>query len=120
MFFPPYLLCATYDCTYRCPFLDPVKSKHAYRVPRGGRLNAPPPMPIFREAVDSSAMAARLYSSIASVKAKKAAADAAVHAERQQDLGSRGRKDKNRNPHRDAGGGNGEPLVLHFPQSLKV
>ncbi|CBN73996.1 hypothetical protein Esi_0009_0188 [Ectocarpus siliculosus] len=103
----------------RCPFLDPVKSKHAYRVPRGRRLNAPPPMPIFREAVDSASMAAQLYSSIASVKAKKAAADSAVHAERQQDLGSRGRKDKNRNRHRDAGGGTGGPLELHFPQSLK-
>ncbi|CAM9261120.1 unnamed protein product, partial [Ectocarpus sp. 8 AP-2014] len=103
----------------RCPFLDPVKSKHAYRVPRGGRLNPPPPMPIFREAVDSASMAAQLYSSIASVKAKKAAADSAVHAERQQDLGSRGRKDENRNRHRDAGGGTGEPLELHFPQSLK-
>lgn len=77
-------------------------------------------MPIFREAVDSSSMAAQLYSSIASVKAKKAVADSAVHAERQQDLGSRGRKDKNRNLHRDAGGGTGEPIELHFPQSLKV
>ncbi|CAM9177663.1 unnamed protein product, partial [Ectocarpus fasciculatus] len=103
----------------RCPFLDPVKSKHAYRVPRGGRLNAPPPMPIFREAVDSASMAAQLYSSISSVKAKKAAADAAVHVERQQALGSRGRKNKDRNRHRDAGGGTGEPLVLHFPRSLK-
>ncbi|CAM9653059.1 unnamed protein product [Ectocarpus sp. 12 AP-2014] len=103
----------------RCPFLDPVKSKYAYRVPRGGRHNAPPPLPIFREAVDSASMAAQLYSSIASVKAKKAAGDSAVHAERLQDLGSRGRRDKNRNRHRDAGGGAGEPLELHFPQSLK-
>ncbi|CAM9258655.1 unnamed protein product [Ectocarpus sp. 4 AP-2014] len=102
----------------RCPFLDPVKSKHAYRVPRGGQLNAPPPMPVFREAVDSASMAAQLYSSIASVKAYKAGADSTVHAER-QDLGSRGRKDKNRSRHRDAGGGTGEPLELHFPQSLK-
>lgn len=93
----------------RCPFLDPVKSKHIYRVPLGGRPNYPP-TPVFHEAVDPASMAAQMYSSIASSKAKKAAADAAIDAERQR-LNSA------------AGGGRGRkggPLVLQFPPSLKV
>lgn len=85
-----------------------MKSKHTYRVPRGGRPNYPP-TPVFHEAVDPASMAAQLYSTIAGSKAKKATADAAAAG------GGRGR--------RLGGGGEGGeagPLVLQFPPSLKV
>lgn len=64
-------------------------------------------------------MAAQMYSSIASSKAKKAAADAAIQAERQHlssaASGGRGRR------LRDGGeGAKGGPLVLQIPPSLKV
>ncbi|CAM9167030.1 unnamed protein product, partial [Laminaria digitata] len=55
----------------RCPFLDPVKNKHAYEVPRGGDISTLPLSPILQEAVDSNLLAAQLYSSIASTKAKQ-------------------------------------------------
>lgn len=60
-------------------------------------------------------MAAQMYSSIASSKAKRAATDAAVNAERQRlsDVASRGRR-------RGGEGEEGGPLVLQFPPSLKV
>eukprot|EP00752_Nemacystus_decipiens_P008616 g7695.t1 len=90
-----------------------VKSKHTYRVPRGGRPNYPP-TPIFHEAVDPASMAAQMYSSIASSKAKKAAADAAVEAERQHLSNAAGGGQG-----WDGKGRTGGPLVLKFPPSLK-
>eukprot|EP00903_Cladosiphon_okamuranus_P010537 g9967.t1 len=97
----------------RCPFLEPVKSKQTYRVPRGGRPNFPS-MPVFHEAVDPAAMATQMYSFISSSKAKKAAADAAINAERQRLSSAAGR-----GWGRGAKGVEGGPLMLQFPPSLK-
>ncbi len=102
----------------RCPFLDPVKSKHAYRVPRGG-LAAFPSTPKFRGAADPASMAAQLYSSIASSKARKEAAAAAAAASG----GEVGGKSPSRSGGRRRGGGEGADggaLVVEFPPSLKV
>ncbi|CAM9564471.1 unnamed protein product, partial [Sphacelaria rigidula] len=64
----------------RCPFLDPVKSKHTYRVPRGGLPTVPSPPIVSANAPDAASIAALMYSSVASAKASKAraAAEAAV------------------------------------------
>ncbi|CAM9225060.1 unnamed protein product [Scytosiphon promiscuus] len=64
----------------RCPFLDPVKSKHAYKVPRGGCPYVPP-APVFHEAGDPASMAAQLYSSIAIIigSRRESPAEASVH-----------------------------------------
>lgn len=64
-------------------------------------------------------MAAQLYSSIASSKAKRAAADAAVAAERQR-LSSAASGGKGRWLGGGGKGAEGGPLVQQFPPSLKV
>lgn len=102
----------------RCPFLDPVKRKHAYRVPRGGHPTFAP-MPIFRESADPAAMAAQLYSSMASSKAKERAANAAVSAERKRLGNANGVRNRRSRGKKGADGGE-VPLVLEFPPSLKV
>lgn len=59
---------------HRCPFLDPVKSKHTYRVPRGGLPTVPSPPVVSANAPNAASIAALMYSSVASAKASKARA----------------------------------------------
>ena len=99
--------------------MDPVKSKHAYRVPRGG-MPTFPATPVFREAADPASVAAQLYSSIASSKArKKAAADDAAALAASDGRGGR-RKSPSRSGERAGEEAEGGALVVQFPPSLKV
>ncbi|CAM9189565.1 unnamed protein product, partial [Hapterophycus canaliculatus] len=102
----------------RCPFLDPVKSKHAYKIPRGGRSHVPS-TPVFYEAADASSVAAQLYSSIASSKAKKAAAAAAAAAADASGRRVPASRGKRRQVAKSSTMDTGKPMMLQVPPSLK-
>lgn len=93
---PPFSRCSPIAPRFtlpalRCPFLDPVKSKQTYRVPRGGRP-AVPATPVLLNASGSASLTAKLYSSTA-FKTKATAVVAAAAAAHEAELkGSGGGK----------------------------
>lgn len=97
----------------RCPFLDPVKSKHAYRVPRGG-VPTTRAAPACNIASDAAPLATLLYSSVANSRAKKAKAAAERDRRAAQGL-SKGGGQNGASGERASG-----PLVVEMPPSFKV
>lgn len=102
-----------------------MKKKHSYRVPRRGHPNFPA-TPIFHEASDAASATAQLYSSIASAKAKKIAAEGVKQAERERVSSAKRELSKNRRRGTSAESGDGpgeegaELLTLESISSLKV